>query len=492
MTIKSTAYQILKRPVLTTMLVFVLLTTGTGCSNATATPQPTPHPRYSVSPLFRTFYDWGGEKSFGRPISPEISEGNIKYQWLEKGKMVFNPQAEVAKFSFGPLGRDMGVEGPAVPAPVQPELHYLGGHTIHPDFWPKYEELGAHMVGLPLTEARYNPVRRRYEQYFENLGFYRLIGHPDVHLLNYGVWACGDECIIPDSGDDYVASIDPAGTIDVFGSVDSVFVEVIDWVGSDLIGSDLTAAYTRDGTLEQVFENAVLMTDNLTDPSSVQLRALSTDLNIYPERPKSYEENPGMQFVVVDGDLGYEIPNYFWEYIQDHGGLEITGSPITHLTQLDARTSRQCFTNLCLIYVPDEIENMRVRPEALGYVYRLLYPPPEAAPQTSPIPAKEITTVKVWESFSTVGSTQPQEIAALLFSNNEPVLGAAMEVMLIMPDGSQQFYAMPPTDENGRTSILLTPIRASNGTLIEYQVCIPQSGQQKICIADSFLIWNNR
>ena len=428
---------------------------------------------------------------FGKPISSEVSEGKKRYQWLEKGKMVFDPQAPVKKrFSFAPLGRSMGVEGPTVPPPKQPEFHYFGGHIIHPDFWPKYEELGAQIVGLPLSEARYNPVRRRYEQYFENLGFYRLVGQPDVYLLNYGVWACGADCDYT-GGENYEAILDPSGEIDVFGNVDSIFVEVIDWVGGDLIGSDLTGAYTRDGTLEQVFENVVLMTDNLTDPSSVQLRALSTDLNIYPERPKPYEENPGMHFVAIDGDLGYEIPSYFWDYIQGHGGLEITGPPITHLTQVDARTSRQCFTNLCLIYVPDEIENLRVRPEALGYVYRLLYPPPEVAPQSAPIEAKEVITVKVWESFPTVGSTQPQEIAAILLSNFEPVQGAVMEVMLILPDGTQQFYGMPPTDENGRTSILLTPIRASNGTLIEYQVCMPQSTQQKICIADSFMIWNN-
>ena len=72
---------------------------------------------------------------------------------------------------------------------------FLNGHVIPGEFFAKYNELGGEdVVGKPLTGMIYSPVYRRYEQYFENLGFYRLANAPtgDVQLLAYGSWACKD------------------------------------------------------------------------------------------------------------------------------------------------------------------------------------------------------------------------------------------------------------------------------------------------------------
>ena len=479
------------------MLLFVmsvLAMFGTGCGYAAEKPAPTPIQHYDVSSLFQAFYDhWGGEAVLGKAISPELTEGHNKFQWVETGKIVFDPQAPVdRRFVMAPLGRGMGVEEPAIPPPDRPELRYVGGHTIYPDFWPLYEDLGANVVGNPLTEARYNPVRRRYEQYFENLGFYRLEGHSDVHLLLYGVWSCGTECqrYLAQEGEPLNSLVD-VGAIDINGEVNPVFEEMIRWLGRDFTGSDLSQAYLRDGTLEQVFENVVLVTNNIDDPMRVTLRSLPTELNVISALPLAYSGAPDMQFVAVDDDLGYEVPNYFWAYIQRHGGLEFLGAPITHLEQVDPRTYRQCFMNICLLYVPDEIESMRIRPEALGYVYRLLYPPPVSTPKPTQTPAMDVTTLKVWESFSAITSTQRQEIGAFIMSNDTPISEIVTELVLIMPDGSQEYYTMPPTDQDGHTSMLLAPIDAMNGLIIEYQVCISHSVHQQFCVRDSFMIWNN-
>lgn len=465
-----------------------------GCSFAAETPIPTPDKLYDVSPLFQAFFDyWGGEAVFGKAISPEIAEGRTRFQWVETGKIVFDPQAPVdQKFSMAPLGLQMGVEEPAIAPPEQPELHYIGGHTIHPDFWPMYEKLGANVVGKPLTEARKNPVRKRYEQYFENLGFYRLEGQMDVRLLLYGVWSCGSDCqwYLAQEGESLNSTID-SGAVVVYGNVHPVFQPTIRYLGRDFTGYDLTQAYDRDGSLEQVFENVVLFTTDIDDPSSVRLRALPKLLNIRPDPPQPNSGSPDMQFVATDGELGYEVPNYFYDYIQQHGGLEWIGTPITQLLQVDPRTYRQCFTNVCLLYVPDEFESMRIRPEASGYVYSFLFPPPKNSLLPTLPPVKKVTTIKVWESYPALTSKQRQEIGALLVANYVPITNVVTELVLVMPNGSREFYTMPPTDSNGRTSILLPPVEAENGTLIEYQVCIPYSAEQQFCVGDSFMIWNN-
>lgn len=479
------------RSFLVSLALILLPIIASGCDSLKPEPKETPPPTIDVSPIFLAFYEYlGGQPVFGKAISPQLEEGSKIVQWLETGKMVYDPEGpDFQKFSFAPLGKDMGVETPAVPPPTQPELRYVGGHIIHPDFWLLYEILGANIVGNPLSEARYNPIRRRYEQFFENLGFYRLAGQSNIYLLQYGEWACGDVCRPYQSHAEAPINSSP-GEIDVSGAVNPAFVEVVGVIGQDLTGSNLTDAYTREGKLEQVFENVVLLTDDITESSNVRLRPLPSELNVIPDSPKPASGTPNMQFVATAGELGYEVPGYFWDYIYAHGGIQVSGPPITHLSQIDPRTYRQCFENMCLIFVPDEIEGLRIRPEALGYVYRLLYPPPSPAPFATPVPAKEVVTIKIWESFPAVPSAQPQEIGAILFSDSTPYSDVALELMVILENGTRQYFTMPATDKNGRTSILLPPIVAPNGTLIEYQVCMPQSAQFKFCVGDSFMIWS--
>lgn len=479
----------------TSYFLLVLILAGVGCDVAIETPQENPPDQDQVSHLFTAFYEhWGGKSLLGKPISSEITENQKKIQWLEKGKMVFDPEAPARdRFSFAPLGRIMGVEEPPILPPNDSELRYSNGHTIHPYFQSKYYELGVSNVGFPLTEARYNPIRRRYEQYFENLGFYKLRDESDVYLLNYGVWACGEECVKFQGvlGIQSNDTTDPLGEIDVFGNVDSIFEGMIDEIGRDFTGADLTPSYTRDGTLEQVFENVVLWTDRLSNPESVRLKSVSSDLNIIHDEPIQYNVSEDNHFVAIVGELGYEIPNYFWEYILEHGGIDITGPPITHPAQLDGDSVRQCFKNVCLIYMPNEIESLRIRPEALGYAYKNLYPAPAVTYESTPLPVREITTLKVWESFPAIGATQSQEINAIFASNFMPVAGIVLELVLTLPDGTQQFFPMQPTDEAGRTSIVLPPTSTVNGSVTEYLVCYFTSEQNKYCSGGEFITWNN-
>jgi len=59
------------------------------------------------------------------------------------------------------------------------------------------------------------------------------------------------------------------------------------------------------------------------------------------------------------------------------------------------------------------------------------------------------------------------------------------------PDGSSAQIQMPPTAENGVTSLILEPIAADNGDLVFYDACLVVQGATQLCVEQSFMIWGN-
>jgi hypothetical protein len=512
--------------------------------------------QFQVDPVFREYYNYhGGEQRLGLAISPPRKEGSATIQFLEMGKMVFDPNAPAnSRFRMAPLGLEMNVREPDTTPPSNPALHYLGGHTIAPDFYPMYELLGADMVGKPLGEEKFNLIRKRYEQYFENLGFYRIEGTTEVHLLAYGSWVCGTKC---SEGTPLAQS-----TIDIQSYIDPVFQGFVTQRGADMTGFALTEAYaTPDGKWEQILENVVLVADSRINPQSVTLRPMSEKVHIMVEAPRSPVEDPQMYFYPVQENKGYEIPLYFWDYIQKHGGVQVIGVPITHYALLEGQIYHQCFTNLCLTYDLSAIEQAHVRPEPLGYAYRVLYykepqqagqptdtpttepglepsqapyiapgltptevspnplgnetqvqpaplsfptavpssVPPGVAPLTTEIGAGQPPAVsgsqheidmQVWERYLVVGQQQGQEISIWVVENDRSMVGLQAEVTVKMPDGSEQKFPMPLTNASGQASLLLPAIEAPNGTIIPFKACIVAVADTRFCIADFFVIWN--
>jgi len=531
-------------PFLIVLLLVAYL--GSACTKA---PTPTPIAEFAgqfqVDPVFRAFYDYnGGQDRLGKAISPPRKEGSVTVQFLETAKLVFDQNAPAErKFHLAPLGLEMGIQEPDTPRPASPELHYLNGHTISPDFYPSYEKLGAKLVGQPLTEEKYNFIRKRREQYFENLGFYRIEGDTQVRLLAYGAWVCGKKCAEGPSLSQAV--------IDIQSYIDPVFQDFVKQNGIDLTGFALTPAYlSLDGKWEQIFENVVLAADSRLSPQSVSPRPLSEKVHIMADAPRSQSDNPQMYFYPVQGDMGYEIPLYFWDYIQKHGGIAATGLPINHYAMLMDQVYHQCFVNLCLTYDQAVSESARVRAEPLGYPYRVLYyHSPEAegvapggsgaapaltpaetqpgapgvktpiapleltsptagaggrtevTPGLPPLPTQanngqQVTTgdnlheidMQVWERYLVVGQQQGQEISIQVTENDRSMVGVQVEVTVIMPDGNKQLFPMPPTNEDGQASLLLPPMKASNGTIVPFKTCILTT-DTRFCIADFFVIW---
>ncbi len=453
-------------------------------------PPATPEGAQPIDPLFRDFYDnLGGEVVLGPAISPLFSLGSRRYQYTQNVLMEFDedlPPSE--QYRLANLGADMGIAEPAVPQPSSGQGAYVDGHIIFPTFVNSFEKMGGiRILGKPLTEVHFNPEKGRFEQYFENAGFYWIESDPQdaVHLLAYGAWKCDTHCR-------YTA---PMNTTIILPSRarnpnDDLFTDAASRLGSDFTGFALTPAYkASDGMIEKIYENVVLYADP-TKGNQISLRALPEAVGVIKQAPVPSSGTHGMVFYPVSGDLGYNIPQAFLDYIMAHGGIETSGPPISELALTTQQVFRQCFKYICLDYHLNSTlpEPLRIRPAPLGYPYEEMFYKPQ--PNIT-ISLERAITLQVYAKYELILSSQSQEIGVSVFVGNNPMKGAEPVLVVSLPDGSQGAYYFPATGADGKTSKTLDPIPANNGTLVPYQVCLSTSSKDLFCIKESFVIWGN-
>jgi hypothetical protein len=478
---------------LTLLFIVVFLITACGEAEGGFTPQSTALGAYGIDPLFREFYDLlGGPAVLGPAITPSFEANGRRFQYVQAGCMEYDPDAPNSeRFHLSPLGLEMNIQEPAVapPAPDQDEL-YVDGQVIYKGFVDFYRSLGgARFVGRPLTGVHHNPDKKRYEQYFENLGFFWLESEPPetVRLLAYGSWKCAQYCetLPPVANEIMLPVVTP-------NAVTDLFTGIVSRLGPGLTGFSLTSPYlAEDGMYEQVFE-ALVLTVDAQNPANIFLRPLPEKIGILAEQAVSPNGVSGMVFWPTGGDLGHNVPQAFIDFIVLHGGTEVSGNPISELFLSSDQVFRQCFTNYCLDYhmgaqTPDAL---RIRPATLGYTYKELY---YRSQDTSFAETQDLheVSLQVWEKHPFVTSAQAQEIGASLFEGTQPLRNVEPVLILTMPDGSEQSVYFPPTSLDGQSVKVLDPINAPNGTLIPYQVCISSLTGERFCVKDSFVIWGN-
>ena len=503
----------------------------------------------TIDPIFREYYDeLGGEEILGPAISPSFSEGNNKYQYVQSALLVFNPNDPSGqRIQLAPLGMEMNVAEPGVQRPDRPNVRYIDGHIIYPEFVVLYEKLGgARHTGRPISEVHYNPDIKRYEQFFENVGMYILESDPEgkPHLLAYGAWKCDTYCRQqPLQGSQVVTPY----------RIDEYFVEAVDRLGIEFTGYAITDAYqTPDNYIEQVYANIVLVADP-AESYRVFLRPITERLGILNDPLEEELAHPDFSFYPIQNDkYGYNVLVKFWDYIAMHGGPEASGPPITRYTPVRNDVFRQCFKNLCLEARLNESGEITIKPSPMGYQYKNLSLEPvspgsesgsiislgqkantiqpgeelnASTPEsrdgnnagltaeverpidpsalaelgadpsievfTSPQSSNQIS-IQVWESFPMVGQNQSQEIGVMVFENGNSLQGIEPDLMIELPDDTTRRYYMYPTGRDGQTRMIIDPINLPIGTLIPYQVCIFFPGGEKFCVRDSFVIWDNR
>jgi hypothetical protein len=554
----------LKKSLLTTFLLLVL---ATGACGRDRDLKPAPEIRvptrgalentYLVDPVFEDFYEsLGGFETLGPALTPLQNSGGLNIQYVQSALLVFDAQAMQAdRYRLAPLGIVFGIAEPAVPNPGVPDSRYVNGHVIYADFAPLYEQLGGvRLAGRPLTEARYNPDKARVEQYFENLGFYRLDGDPsgDVRLLAYGAFACDQRCRYQPP---------PASIPSLRPLLPEPFSTKVAQLGLTFVGRTLSEPYINsDGQLEIIFENLVLVADaeigvekgfqlpfhlwlpqmfsskqapeqeevreevfrvylplilvtakgelesgggirvefNLELPlvspaeaqkaPAVSLRPIVKQLGFEPQPPTEPSNDALMVFYPTEGDKGHNVPVYFNDYLLRHGGLEISGAPITEVYAYKEGIFRQCFENLCLDFDITAPESERLKPAPLGVAYKeRFYNQVNDFIQSQSL---DNIHMQVWEGQSFVSSNESQEIYVSVAENEVPLRNREPVLILTLPDNTRYEYHFPPTGENGQTSLMLNPISAPNGALIAYQVCLEGIRDDKLCVNDNFLIWN--
>ncbi|MBW8009627.1 MAG: hypothetical protein FVQ83_00105 [Chloroflexi bacterium] len=462
---------------------------GSGCeynSNPFA-PTPTIQGTYMVDPIFREFHEQiGGWGKVGPAISVLFWEDHQRLQYTEAGLMVFDPLASPSYF-LAPLGEKLGYSDPLVPNPETDDIFWVGGHIVYDKFVRLYENLGGEaVVGRPLTEVIYNIEKERYEQHFENLGFYIKADslENDVRLLAYGVYDCDYGCrYYPDF---YAITYRQS-------ALPEPFLSEISRLGSSFVGQMLTDPYlTTDGKVEVIFENIVITTDpNI--PQSISYRPIVEQVGFEALPLTTRMDSPLVVFFIIEGDMGFNIPIVINEYISQHGGYEVTGNPISDIFMLSDGVYRQCFTNICLDYHANREENMRITPSALGTLYRAYYYNPVDEPGAINIPQPlENLQILTWEENTLITSAQPQVIHAVVLDYNIPIQNMQPLLSIISPDGlSSSIYRFPPTNSEGNTQITIPPTIAANGTIIAYEVCLENLDVGRVCAAENYLIWGN-
>jgi hypothetical protein len=434
-----------------------------------------------VDLLFERYYEkLGGIAILGPAISPAFGDSGLIYQYTTNVLLVFNPQGDGNRLSLAPLGRDIGIY--EFPENITPEADHVivDGYLLYDKFLALYNQLGGKPVlGRPLTEAHLNEEKSRIEQYFENAGFYWRTMDPEreIYLLAYGAWKCREAC----------QSLGQENSLVIWpGQSSGAFMQAVANWGLSFTGYALTPPYLAStGQLEQIYENVVLVSE-INQSSDASLLSISDRVGITRDILMAPRLLPDYYFYAVEGDLGYNIPQAFIDYVNERGGFEVVGAPITQEIHLENTLVRLCFEKICLEGHKDASGFHDIKPMALGKKYHSLFYRADA----SAVGSEDVQdlTVQIWEQYPMVAPDQAQEIVVTVFSNNTPLVNIQPELEVLLPDGPQDKITLPPTDQKGEAHWIIEPMQVDNGTLIPYKVCV-QTGVQRFCIRDSFLIW---
>ncbi|MBI4928383.1 MAG: hypothetical protein HY835_11495, partial [Anaerolineae bacterium] len=258
-----------------------------------------------IDPVFKEFYQTlGGEALLGRGISTLVDRNGDQCQFVEAALMCFDQsEAESSKrYRLEPLGYQLQVsDDPRLPPPPDAGTRVLGdGFVLYREFETVYDRIyGDLYAGLPLTQVRINRDAQRYEQFFENVGFYRRFSDPPdaVHLLPYGGYFCGLGCS-NHQGDFW--------QIVRSGQISQPFEMTLLRMGWNDLGRPVSQPrQPGDGTIEQVYESAVLYAP-LDNISQIRMRPLVLWMGQVVVQPP-VERNPHEQLVFYETEngLGY-------------------------------------------------------------------------------------------------------------------------------------------------------------------------------------------
>lgn len=462
-------------------LMTVLLVACSGPDAGAPTPIPTVAGEKEVALEFRDFYaSMGGRAVLGPAISDPIMRDGILEQYTTNGLMRYNAQAPTTLlYSLAPLGERF--------VPVEDG----GPFEIDPLFQPVFDKLQGHrFIGAPISGVISDKETGKYCQFFQGLGMCAMEGNPEVIFMEYGAWYCArmqEACQYQSS-----ASINAKG-------YNEKFIIQVRRLGRELTGYPISPVFrTLDGSLVQVYDNVVIVDrtgDNPNGRQVIELYFFTTQIGIEPGPLELNMNDSRMTFIRTEGELGYNVPNVFIDYIAMHGGQLASGKPITGLTVVNDQPGvyRVCFEAYCLDYNDGLPEGKNIYPVPLGWEYLKKFDPEDLA-QRGLAPTEDDIHIKLWEEKPLVSSSERPRINIMVFQrgDQEPIPNIDLTVTVMMPDGQLVTFIPSPTNMNGLSALELDPIAGENGTMIPYQVCLNMSSTgQPLCMEDALVIWSN-
>jgi hypothetical protein len=436
---------------------------------------------YGIDKSFRDFYKkMGGVEVLGPVISEVFFWEENQCQYTENTLMCFNQNlSQNQGYFFFPVGAMLGGNTS------------LNGNTsntaleVYEGFMPLYQKLGGEPItGRLITPVRYNLQEKRIEQYFENIGFYCQMSDSDekIQLLAYGAYTCNEKCKF--------TARQGAGVNVNANTVSMPFLSFIKrFEHLDAFGEPLTAPIEiQPGLIQQVYQNAVFI-GNPALPETIHLLDVPVRLGVKQDQPgpQLYNLDDNMVFYVVNSPNGFHVPSVFDQFIIQHGGRELSGSPLCEVYE-DGDHIRQCFQNYCLDFLPGSQE---VKMVPLG----------EEFLQTMNIQTEQVVhfeytaqtvTILIQEKSSHVPLNEEQElqIQVLRTENRTPLQNIAAKLKITLPDGNEYFYDVPATDQYGISKIAIPAIkRVQNGSVLTYSLCLNVPGDEPLCVKDSYLVW---
>jgi hypothetical protein len=223
-------------------------------------------------------------------------------------------------------------------------------------------------------------------------------------------------------------------------------------------------------------------------PGGILVQPMVEMLGIVEEPLVEPRPDPLLEFIEIDNGLGHNVPRYFMEFIERHGGFWLSGPPISEVHAQSSGIYRQYFANLSLEFDLNKPEGSRLSLTPLGYLYKDQYYRPEKDFERS----QRLDNAKllIYETISDLRKNQSQTIVVTIYQDGFPLKNREPILLMKLPDGSQPTYRFPPTDENGKTSLTVPPINnAPRYTMIPYEVCLEAEVGHDQCKEENFAIW---
>lgn len=452
---------------------------------STFQPAPTHLSGPFLEPIFVELYqELGGQAVLGQPLTMRFRMDQKDCQYTDAVLMCYNPAVPGQPVGLEPLGRRLGIGEAAVFSSQTMGSRDLGdGFVLFDEFVPLYDRIhGAMYAGRPLTQVRVDQANQRYEQFFENVGFYRRFDEPQgsVHLLPYGAYLCGPDC--SKNLNEYWGIIQSGLVAQPF----ELSLSLLGWID---LGAPLTQPrIASDGMVEQVYDNVVLYAPR-DDLSQVRFRPIVLWLKLAQDN-QLVVRNPHEQLVFyeVENGMGHNVPLFFDHFIANHGGRDLTGKPLTEFLELKAgQMYRQCFESYCLDYDVNAPQNHRVRMAPLGLEYIRQTDPGQVVRQSF---SPETLLLQVEEAQSQLGKGEQQRISMHVHRRVDGKPMVLVEALLTVskPGKPAEIYHFKPTDQNGSSVQILEPIKDLPAmSVVEYQVCLNLPGDAPFCQTDSFL-----